>query len=415
MTGALAFLRSERSYRTLLTASLISGIGDWFSSIAVLGTPVAITLVVRMVPALLLGPLAGLLADRGSRKYILIFADFARMLIALAFLFVHSTDQLWLSYAATFGLVFFTTFFNPARMALVPELVQPDHLASANGLQESTSGLVMSTGALLGGVVTAAFGVQTAFIVNAVTFLVSALLIMSIDAPVTRRHPTDLTRTGGTRFHTGPLVAEFLSLLRRSRLMQAMLVLEVIWPIGGGVINVLLSVYAVQVFHMGNAGIGLLYGALGIGFGVSGFLTNHFKQRGQSVVLVGLVIEGVCQLGVSLSANIWLASLLLMMASAGAGVSNARLNTLVMQRLATTMLGRVYALFETVSSVTMSLSMFLAGVLLTLLSPRTLGTGAGAVMTISAIGAGLLLLGVETTESVNPSPAIDQDHQPQQS
>ncbi|MCY0903008.1 MAG: MFS transporter [Firmicutes bacterium] len=93
MTSTLAVLRQERPFARLLTASTISGLGDWFNSVAVLSLiltlghsplAVAIMLLLRSLPFLVLGALAGIAADRFSRKAILMGCDLARMTLALS-------------------------------------------------------------------------------------------------------------------------------------------------------------------------------------------------------------------------------------------------------------------------------------------------------------------------------------------
>lgn len=133
MKDIIMLLRSETRYRRLLSASLISGIGDWFNSIALLslllhitgsGLAVGLTLAVRTLPYLVMGPIGGILADRFNRKTILLVSDFARAIIALSFLFIHQENEVWIAYVGTFALVVFAALFSPARNAVIPQLVQ---------------------------------------------------------------------------------------------------------------------------------------------------------------------------------------------------------------------------------------------------------------------------------------------------
>ncbi len=97
MKKIFLLLRVETRYRRLLTASLISGIGDWFNSVALLslllhftgsGLAVGLTLAVRTLPYLVMGPIGGILTDKFNRKKIRMISDFARAVLALTFLFI---------------------------------------------------------------------------------------------------------------------------------------------------------------------------------------------------------------------------------------------------------------------------------------------------------------------------------------
>lgn len=362
MREALLLLRSERPYGRLLSASLISGVGDWFNSVTLLslllhltgsGLAVGIALAARTLPYLVMGPIAGSLADRMNRKTILLISDFVRAMAALSFLFVQSAHDVWVAYAGTLVLIVFSALFSPARTAVIPQLVEANHVLQANSLEQATFGLVMALGSMLGGVVTATFGTDVAFIINSASFLISGLIILSI--PIPNHH---LSRSSRTRTVPGSAslpfrtTHSFWGVFRQSRLVQVMALQALLWSIGGGVINVLLSVYGYQVFHGGNTGVGVLYGALGLGFLISGFIAHRFTAWIRQAAVIGFLLEGVCHVFVSQASNLWIASILLVIATSGAGVGNASLTSLVMQTVSPEVHGRVFALFDTTSSVT---------------------------------------------------------------
>lgn len=109
--SAVAMFRSHKGYSRLFTAGLINGIGDRFTSVAVLalvlqltgsGMAVGISLGVRLLPYLFLAPLGGILSSKIPRKYIMIATDMLRVPVALAFLWVDGEEKLWLLYMASF-------------------------------------------------------------------------------------------------------------------------------------------------------------------------------------------------------------------------------------------------------------------------------------------------------------------------
>lgn len=406
MKDVIDLLRSQVPYRRLLSASLISGMGDWFNSVALLGLllhltasglAVGLALAARTVPYLVMGPIGGILADRFNRKTILLVSDFARAILALSFLLIHQANEAWIAYAGTFALVTFSALFSPSRTAVIPQLVRTDQLGQANGLEQSTGGLVMALGSALGGIITAGFGTHVAFIINSASFLVSGLLCWSIRIPKDHlTNPTQHAAHGASKQARSD--TSFWQVLRSSRLIQVVALQELLWPIGGGAINVLLSVYGYKVFNSGNVGVGVMYGALGLGFVISGFLAHRFTRRVREAAALGFVIEGIGHILVSQSPSVWLASIFLVLATVGAGVGNASVMTLVMQSVTKEVHGRVLALFSTISSVTIAASMMVTGILLDHLPARTIGLSAGMLIVITSVITGVPLLRINLSQ-----------------
>jgi MFS family permease len=399
----ILLLRSERRYRRLLLASLLSGIGDWFNSVGLLslllhltgsGLAVGTTLALRTLPYLIMGPIGGFLADRMNRKFILLVSDFARAVAALSFLFIRTASDVWIAYIGTLVLVMFSALFSPARTAVIPQLVSSDRVIQANALEQSTFGLVMALGSATGGVVTVTFGTHTAFLINSASFLLSGLICGSIRFPtdhLTMGSPISQTTVSGS----AKPESSIRDVLRHSRLVQIIALQSVLWPIGGGVVNVLLSVYGYQVFHCGNLGVGILYGALGVGFLASGFISQHVATWIRQAAVVGFLVEGLGHVFVSQAPGLGLAAIGLAVATVGAGVGNASVTTLVMHSLPKTFHGRVFALFDTTSSVVIAFSMMAAGILLGHVPARMLGLGAGLLIVIASVVTGFPLLRIK--------------------
>src|SRR5882757_2333025 len=183
-------LRRNRSFRRLWWGQVISELGNWFNFIAGLGLvrvisdaapgATAIFLLARMVPLTLFLPLAGAFVDRWSRRVVMIVSDFARVAIALGFLLVRRPEDLWIAYLCTALLSFFHAFFEAAKSAATPNITGERDLLAGNALMFSSRFLLMSLGAALGGWTAATVGYRAAFIVNAVSFLGSALSVWLI-------------------------------------------------------------------------------------------------------------------------------------------------------------------------------------------------------------------------------------------
>jgi hypothetical protein len=249
----------------------------------------------------------------------------------------------------------------------------------------------MVAGAVLGGLVAAALGVSAAFILNAASFALSALLILPIAFPA----------LGGVGKKRGlAALAEVWPLIRGSRLLWALLLLAVLWPLGGAVINVLLSIYAVRVFGAGEFGVGVLYGAVGVGLLLGGLFAHRLAHWERWVPIVTFALEGSGHMLASQAPNLALAALAIALATAAAGVGNACFSSLLMRAVPGPLLGRVYALQGTLSSVTFGLSLLVSGTLLSVAAPRLMGFCAGALIVLAALLGGALMRTAELPMAV---------------
>lgn len=408
MKEVFNILRKEVRYQRLVTANFVSGIGDWFSSVAILslllqitgtGLAVGITLAARTLPFLFMGPIGGILADKMNKKVILMISDFARIFLALSLLFVNSSDTIWIAYVVTVGLVVFSALSSPARQSLIPQIVSKENLTTANAVDQSLNGINMTLGAVFGGVISAVLGHELAFVINALTFLISGLIIStmsydrkSVDIPASNEYQD----TVGNPEQETTLWKEF----RRSLMLKVIALQAIFWPIGGGAINILISVYGYQVYQEGNTGVGILYGALGFGFLISGFIASYFRKWMIQVVILSSVIEGLSHALMSQSSNLWIGAALISIATLGAGIGNASYTTLIMRTVPEQVLGRAFALSETTSNVMMALSMVGTGVLLKYFPAQQVGFWAGILIILSALTA-LPLLKLRSSDMVN--------------
>ncbi|KNC48199.1 major facilitator superfamily transporter MFS_1 [Thecamonas trahens ATCC 50062] len=183
-------LRDNRGFRRLYAASFVSTFGDWFNYIASLtlitslatsrGTAISIYLVLRRFPPLVFVPLVGYLADSFDRRLLMIVSDLIRIVVVAVLLvlaMIHKASLLWLIYICVFLHFSFAALFDPARAALVPQLVSADSLLTANVLDGSTRYALLFVGSSVGGIVTSFFGIQVDYVLDGVTFLLSSYLI----------------------------------------------------------------------------------------------------------------------------------------------------------------------------------------------------------------------------------------------
>src|SRR5438128_178150 len=145
-------LQENADFRRLWTGQVVSEIGDWFNNIAVLaltiqlagkgseGQAVALYAIARHLPLFIFGPLAGVVVDRACRRRVMIAADLSRAILALGFLFANIAGNLSVIYMVGASLFAVSAFFNAAKRASIPNLVQGTNaLLSANSLSASTT------------------------------------------------------------------------------------------------------------------------------------------------------------------------------------------------------------------------------------------------------------------------------------
>lgn len=187
--GYLQLLKQNTDFRRLWIGQLVSSLGDWFNTVAVLalvfdltgsGFATGLIIIASTLPAFILTPFAGVVVDRFDRRRVMIAADIARAALALGMLLVRSSGEIWLLYVFSALLVGFSSFFAPALSASIPNLVERDELLSANALSSSTWGLMLAVGAAVGGIAIAALGRDAAFVVNSLSFLFSASMVYFI-------------------------------------------------------------------------------------------------------------------------------------------------------------------------------------------------------------------------------------------
>jgi len=376
----LRLLRENPAFARLYTAQLISFGGDWFATVALLGLSLELTgssalaalvLVLQTGGFALTAPLAGTLADRFDRRKLMVAADLARVPIALAFLLARDPGTLWIAFVAVALLAVGAAVFEPSSSAALPNLVDPHQLPEANVLLGSAWGTMLAVGAALGGLVAATLGRDAAFIANAASFALSAALIVGIRRPL--QQPREVGAAGGGVGSIGRSVGTAIAFARRSRVVASLLLSKTTFGVGTGVV-LMLAVFGRNVFGAGDAGIGLLFAARGLGALLGPFLARSVVGLEDRGLLLGirasLVVVAVCYALFPIAPTIWLAALLVFGAHLGGG-SQWMLSTYGLQRSTPDAIrGRVFSFDYGLVTLTIALSTLLAGFLADALAPR---------------------------------------------
>lgn len=178
-------LAKNKGYMTLMSAQAISSIGDWLSIVAIItlvglkwnALPIEVSFIILClaVPMALLGPVAGIVADRLSRKTIMIASDVIR---AGLILILTIASELWMVYVILFATGLFSAVFIPAKNGKLKEVVPEEDMKGAMSITSMIDSSTKVLGPLISGVLVAAFGAQQVFIIDSATFIVSAVLLL---------------------------------------------------------------------------------------------------------------------------------------------------------------------------------------------------------------------------------------------
>lgn len=312
--GYVDLVRGNTNFRYLWSGQIVSLLGDWFNLIASASLVAALTqsgiavgglFVVRMLAPFLVSPFAGVAADRYNRKHLLILTDIGRALTVIGFLFVREPGQIWLLYALTAIQLALSGFFFPARNAILPDVVTRQELGAANALSSATWSVMLAFGAALGGIVAGQWGVYPAFIIDALTFLGSAILISRIKY----HHDSALVSADNS---VGAAVRQYvdgLSYLWRHQDSLAIALHKGAFALTvGGIFSVIQVTMAEQVFVIGEGGgtgLGLLYATMGVGTGLGPIIARRFTgDRDRSLrIAIGLGYL-IAALGLAMMANL---------------------------------------------------------------------------------------------------------------
>lgn len=390
----MRLLRTNRDFRLLYAGTLISLGGDWFLTVALLdlvlqltgsATLASLMLVCQTLPIFIVTPFAGHLIDRLDRRRVMIVVDVLRAFACLLPLLVRSAEMLPLAYFSVVLISVGSAFFEPASQAALPNIVAKDDLSAANVLMGSTWGTMLVVGAGLGGLVTAKLGRDTSFVVDAASFLLSAIILWRMRARFAEtrddhEHPPFIEATRQT-----------LRYAWANPRVLALLTCKGGYGLGAGV-GAMLGVFGKQVFAAGAFGIGLLYAARGLGALIGPFLVRGTFRRDESryrAIAASLVLFGIGYSVLALSPSLTLGAIAIFVAHLGGGalwqISTYGLQREVPDRIR----GRVFSADYGFVTLTMAISSIAAGLASDRFGPLAATIGTASMTLIFGIGWGV--------------------------
>ena len=398
--GYIDLLRRNRSFRLLWLGQVVSQMGDWFNTIALYtiilqltgsGRDVGLLLVARFVPSFLFGPVSGVVADRFSRQRIMIISDILRAVVVLGFLFVRRADQLWIIYVLTVLQLGLSTFFEPAKTAAIPSIVEDRELVAANAISSVTWSAMLTIGAALGGIMTSAFGTDVSFILDAATYLLSAALIASIRVPKRKKRERQKLSLGRILGITETI--EGIRYVKDRPRVLALLLVKPAWGLGGGILT-LLAVFGERIFPVGKnaaGGIGVLFAARGIGTAVGPIVARRISGEGdrrmQISIGIAFLIGGVFYILFGSATSLIFALIVLGIAHCGGSILWVFSTVMLQRSVADNFRGRVFAAELALVTLTMAASNYATGEFIDRfgISPRWVTAGVGIVFLMPGI------------------------------
>src|SRR5215211_6685938 len=374
--------------------------GDWFDTIALYtiilkltgsGRDVGLLLVARFIPSFFFGPIAGVVADRFSRQRIMIVTDILRAVVVLGFLFVRRADQLWIIYVLTVLQLGLSTFFEPAKTAAIPSIVEDRELVAANAISSVTWSVMLTLGAAIGGLITGRFGTDVAFIMDAASYLLSAALIASIRVPKRKKHPRQKLALGRLLGITETI--DGIRYVKDRPRVLALLLVKPAWGLGGGILT-LLAVFGERIFPVGRnaaGGIGVLFAARGIGTAIGPIVARRISgeanRRMQASIGIAFLIGGIFYIAFGSATSFVFALVVLGIAHCGGSILWVNSTVILQRRVEDNFRGRVFAAELALLTLTMAASNYVTGELLDRfqISPRIVTIGIGILFTVPGI------------------------------
>jgi MFS family permease len=396
----------NRDLRRIELAWAASIIGTWAYGIAVVvyafeqggAKAVGVVGLVRWLAAAAVSPFAALLGDRYDRRLVMVASDLARVvLIAGAAVAAYSNAPPIVIYviAALVGVA--ATAFRPAEAALIPTLARtPEQLTAANVAASTIESVGLFAGPAIGGLLLAWTSVGTVFVVTAGAILWSAVLLGGV-RPVEEERVKEREAVA----IVDELLAGFRAIVgeRRLRLLVGLFGAQTFVD---GMLNVLVVVIALELLDTGQAGVGFLNSAIGIG-GLIGALAAAAlvgRRRLAANLGVGIFIWGIPIALVGVWPNQAFALVLLVLVGVGNTLVDVSGMTLMQRAAPEDVLARVFGVLESLLLLTVGLGALVAPLLLDWLGTRWALVVAGALLPLVVIPAWPRLTGIDRAARV---------------
>jgi MFS family permease len=404
-----------RDYRRLFSGQVISDIGDGITLLLLLlvindltGSTSALALmaIAEAVPQFTVGLVAGVYVDRWNRRTVMIAADLFRAVILVGVALAAVAEIVPVLYLLAFAQSSVSTFFRPARGALLPHIVPAEGLPAANSLAQGSHIIGNVIGAGIAGLLFGTFGAgAVGFLIDAATYVVSFVFIAGLSPELGRI-------VGGSTAassRVGTSLLEGLAIVRGSRALSGSLIAAAVTMLGLGAVNVLfvpLLINDLEVAPTWMAGIELAQvSAMLLAAGIVPLLARRFAPT--TIISAGLAGIGV---GIGLMSGVtavWQVLAVLFLLGWMVTPLQAMLQTIVQTTATDAARGRVVALLQASMSTASVVSMAIGGVLGDVIGVRSVYLAAAAIVLLAALISVVLFRGVPRRPTVTDSVAVE--------
>ncbi len=341
----------NRNFQLFFSGQFISLIGTWMETIGeswlvyrLTGSSVLLGAVgfANQIPVFLLAPLGGIVADRYSRRHVVIATQFASMLLALTLSALTLTGivRIWHLFviAALFGVV--NAFDIPARQAFLVDMVGRADLINAIALNSSMFNGARIVGPAIAGILVAAIGEGWCFFGNGVSYIavIAGLMMMRV-----ARH--EVAPGSGSPLSS---IIEGFRFVSRNPPIYSLLILLGVLSLTGMPFSVLMPIFADQILHGGARGLGLLMGASGVGALAGALLlaTRHGVRGLGRWVAISATGFGASLIVFAISRSFWLSCLALVPIGFSMMIEMGSSNTLIQTMSPDALRGRVMSVYS---------------------------------------------------------------------
>jgi Na+/melibiose symporter-like transporter len=299
----LRVLAGHRDLRLVLSAGLVSMVGDWILRIGLVyhvfvltnSTVVsAILMLSSFVPQLLLGSVAGVFVDRWDRRRTMVVTNLLLAVGLLPLLLVHDASRVWVVFIVLFYESSVAQFFVPAEQALLPRLVDDDQLITANALNGQTRDLSRLVGSAIGGVVAAAGGLIAVTLVDSASFLICAGMVAAlrtsgrVEVPDAQAGKQPATALADRIAQLRREWMDGLRLVGHNRVLRLLAIFLLATTVGEGIMSTLFAPFVRQVLHGSNEAYGVVVAVQAVGGIVGGLVAAAIGHRVSPARLLGI-------------------------------------------------------------------------------------------------------------------------------
>ncbi len=323
-------------------------------------------------------PIGGWLGDSFDRRTVMILSDLGA---AAAFLALAFASEPWVLIALALVATLCEAPFLPASQAAIPNLAGDEDLAWANGLVTQAFSLGITVGPLVGGVLVGAVGANLAFAVNAVSFLVSAVLVWSVRGSFQEARPARTAHLQEVPFSEGVRV------VLRSRLLLLIVVAEVVAysVVGWAMVS---DAPLAELFDAGALGFAALISTWGAGMLIGSWAAGRWMGERPvelKVLMLGMVVDGVMIALMGLSPLFLLVLVVSVLGGTASGCVNVARQLLLQRNVADRLRARVFAVAELVGTGSFILGLASAGPVIEALGVRPAYVLSGVVFAVGAL------------------------------